>query len=65
MEGIKMQGWELIKEFYKPDENGHVKKYTHICGIVDNEKDRDDWLHQMTPYNTYSSRYGYHEIKEL
>lgn len=60
-----MKGYELIKEFYKPDESGHVKKYTHICGIVDNEKDRDAWLAKMKPFNTYSSKYGYHTIEEL
>jgi len=60
-----MKGYELIKEFYKADETGHKQKYTHICGIVDNEQSRDEWLSKMIPLNTYDVHYGYHTIKEL
>jgi len=63
---IVMIGYELIKEFYKiSDETGKNTKYTHICGIVDNDQSRDEWLAKVTPLNTYHVKYGYHTIKEI
>jgi hypothetical protein len=61
-----MTGYELIKEFYKyNEETKRDQKFTHICGIVDNEIDRDLWLKKMTPFNTYHKHYGYHTISEI
>lgn len=61
-----MLGYELIKEFYKVNpETNREQKYIHICGIVDNEADRDAWLSRVTPLNSYHVHYGYNTIKEL
>ena len=65
MKGRMTEGYELIKEFYKPDETGHERKYTHICGIVDNKQSRDEWLTKTAPLNNYHVHYGYHMIREL
>ena len=65
-DGVKMIGYELIKEFYRyNEETKREEKGTHICGIVDNERSRDEWLARVTPLNTYHVHYGYNTIGEL
>ena len=61
-----MAGYELIKEFYRWNpETNRDEYFVSICGIVDNESDRDAWLAKMQPLNTYSEHYGYNTIKEF